>query len=224
MVAKARQFSREINAKLIWRQFTLAPVMHNVDRHSAGLITKILRDWSAGDATAVDRLTDAVYSELRRLAGAVLGAQAGTKTLQPTELVHELYFHLPGVRAIDWKTRADFLSMAARIMRNILVDHARKRHAAKRGGTAVPLDHTPHATDPAFDVDVLVLHQALDRFAESYPRHARVVELRYFGGLTAEETSDVLRAAGETASTRTVDRDWMFAKAWLQDAIGSEQL
>ena len=185
----------------------------------AHAITRLLREWSAGDADAIARLTDAVYGELRRLAGAILGARYGDQTLQPTELVHEFYFRLPGVREFDWKERAQFLAVAAKVMRNILVDHARKRNTLKRGGVAIPLDIVPLAGDRRLEISVLTIHEALERFAVEFPRHAAVVELRFFGGLTAEETSEVLRANGETASSRTVERDWTFAKAWLQGAI-----
>lgn len=186
-----------------------------------GIITQCLKDWRSGDEEALDRLTTAVYRELRRLAGAVMAGQAGYRTIQPTVLVHELYFQLPGVQHFDWQSRAQFLNVAAKMMRNILVDHARKRHAAKRGGGAAPVIAETKFDDSALSVDVLLVHEALDRFTGEYPRQARVVELRFFGGLSVEETSEVLTATGIESSRRTVERDWTFARAWLEDAIGA---
>ncbi len=112
------------------------------------------------------------------------------------------------------------MSVASKIMRNILVDYARKRRAAKRGGGLQRTDEQPAIRDAALDVDVLAVHEALDRFEVDYPRQSRVVELRFFGGLTAEETAEVLRATGIDSSLRTVERDWKFARAWLQNAVG----
>ena len=161
-----------------------------------------------------------VYGELRRLAGAVLSSRAGFQSFQPTELVHELYFRLPALQTLDWKGRAHFLNLAAQVMRRILIDCARKLHAAKRGGRPVTLStKSADGADPALGVDVLLVNMALERFAIDHPRQAFVLELRFFGGLTAEESSEVLRANGHEASTRTVERDWTFAKAWMQNAI-----
>jgi RNA polymerase sigma-70 factor (ECF subfamily) len=185
-----------------------------------GIITKCLKDWRNGDDDALDRLTTAVYRELRRLAGAVMAGQAGYRTIQPTALVHELYFQLPGVQHFDWQSRAQFLNVAAKMMRNILVDHARKRHAAKRGGGVAPVIAETKFDDSSLSVDVLLVHEALDRFIGEYPRQARVVELRFFGGLSVGETAEVLTATGIESSHRTVERDWTFARAWLEDAIG----
>jgi RNA polymerase sigma factor (TIGR02999 family) len=184
-----------------------------------GDITQCLRDWRDGDEQALDRLTAAVYRELRRLASVLFAAESGDRTLQPTALVHELYLQLPSVQHLDWQSRAQFLGVAARIMRNILVDHARKRHAAKRGGGVAPVIVDPQIEDPALKSDVLVINTALDRLGEHYPRQSRVVELRFFGGLTTEETCEVLTATGVECSQRTVERDWTFARAWLQNAI-----
>jgi RNA polymerase sigma factor (TIGR02999 family) len=185
-----------------------------------GDITRCLQDWRGGDEEALDRLTAAVYRELRRLASFLFAAESGGRTLQPTALVHELYLQLPSVQHLDWKSRAQFLSVAAKIMRNILVDHARKRHAAKRGGGVAPVIVDAPAEDPALKSDVLVINDALDRMSEHYPRQSQVVELRFFGGLTTEETCQVLSATGVECSLRTVERDWTFARAWLQNAIG----
>ena len=188
---------------------------------SPGIITRSLTDWRNGDEEALDRLTTAVYRELRRLAGAAMMGQRG-RTIQPTALVHELYFQLPGVQHFDWQNRAHFLNVAAKMMRNILASHARKRQAAKRGsGLIVSTVTDPQSQEAALSLNVLLVHQALDRFSDEYPRQARVVELRFFGGLSAEETHHVLTATGVESSLRTVERDWAFARAWLEDAIGS---
>ena len=185
-----------------------------------GDITRCLQDWRGGDEEALSRLTAAVYRELRRLASFLFASENGDRTLQPTALVHELYLQLPSVQHLDWRSRAQFLSVAARIMRNILVDHARKRHAAKRGGGTAAVIVDARAEDPALKSDVLVINAALDRLSEHYPRQSRVVELRFFGGLTTEETCQVLTATGTECSLRTVERDWTFARAWLQNDIG----
>jgi RNA polymerase sigma factor (TIGR02999 family) len=160
-----------------------------------------------------------VYAELRRLAAVFLRDEREGHTLQPTALVHELYFRLDGVRSIDWQCRAQFLAVAARIMRNILVDHARKRAAAKRGGG---VESTPLAWEPHSDaaVDIVLVDAALSRFSAQYPRQAQVVELRFFGGLTAEETVAAMNVDGGQITLRTVERDWRFSKAWLQNELG----
>jgi RNA polymerase sigma factor (TIGR02999 family) len=187
---------------------------------STGIITRSLIDWRNGNEEALDRLTTAVYGELRRLAGAALARQTGQRTIQPTALVHELYFKLPDVQHFDWQSKAHFLNVAAKMMRNILADHARKRLAAKRGGGIVVTIADAPFEDSAVSVDVLQVHEALDRLGSQYPRQARVVELRFFGGLSAEETLEVFLASGTESSLRTVERDWAFARAWLEDAIG----
>jgi RNA polymerase sigma factor (TIGR02999 family) len=190
------------------------------DEHAApGDITRSLQDWRGGDEDALSRLTAAVYRELRRLASSLFAAESGDRTLQPTALVHELYLQLPSVQHLDWQSRAQFLNVAAKMMRNILVDHARRRHAAKRGGGATPVIVDSLIEDPALKSDVLVINDALDRLSEHYPRQSRVVELRFFGGLTTEETCDVLSATGVECSQRTVERDWTFARAWLQNDL-----
>jgi RNA polymerase sigma factor (TIGR02999 family) len=144
----------------------------------------------------------------------------GDRTLQPTALVHELYLQLPSVQHLDWQSRAQFLRDAAKMMRRILVDHARKRQAAKRGGGALPVIVDLHAEDPALKSDVLVINDALDRMSMQFLRQSHVVELRFFGALTTEETREVLSVTGVECSQRTVERDWTFARAWLQNAIG----
>ncbi len=184
-----------------------------------GIITEHLRDWQEGDATALDHLTNAVYRELRRMASSILSGHAAQLTLQPTVLVNELYLQLPGVQRMEWQSRAHFLNAAAKMMRHILVDHARQRLAAKRGPGLQTVIADPQVNDPSLQIDVLLINECLERFAERHPRQARVVELRFFGGLTTLEISEVLSTGEEAVSTRTVERDWVFARAWLQRAI-----
>jgi len=182
-------------------------------------ITSCLVRWREGEDDALPQLTTLVYAELHRLAAVFFRQERGGHTLQPTALVHELYINLPAVRAIDWKCRAQFFSLAARMMRNILVDHARQRNADKRGaGVTVRLGD--EWEEAAYPPDIILVDAALGRFARKYPRQAQVVELRFFGGLTTEETAETMTATGEEVSLRTVERDWHFSKAWLQNELG----
>ena len=160
---------------------------------------------------------------MRRAAGALMNSET-ENTLQPTALVHELYFKLPGVREFDWKSRSQFLSVAANIVRHIIVDHARSRRAAKRGSGSggAPIVDTPF-DDPGMRIDVLLVEEALERFAAQHPRQAKVVELRFFGGLSVEEAAEVLSESGENVSPRTVERDWTFARAWLERHLGTRR-
>jgi len=152
-----------------------------------------------------------VYNELHRLASSYMRRERRNHTLQPTALLNEAYLRLLGQNRTDWRSRAQFFGVAAQFMRRILVDHARARVSAKRlGGAAEPLDEATVAA-PSRPPELLALDEALERLARVDPRKARVVELRYFGGLTVEETADVLEV-----SAITVMRDWSFAKAWLQ--------
>ena len=177
-------------------------------------ITELLAAWAAGDPRAADRLLPAVYDELRRQAARAMGRESDGNTLQPTALVHEAYLRLVDQRA-PWHNRAQFFGVAAQAMRRVLVDHARARHAAKRGGGAprITLDDAaaeqPGASDDSA-ADVLALHDALTRLAAMDPDQARLVELRYFAGLTIEET-----AAALGSSPATVKREWAVARAWL---------
>ena len=177
-----------------------------------GIITQCLREWRDGDEAALARLTDAVYRELRRLAGAVMSGQAAGRTLQPTVLVHELYFQLPGIRHFDWQSRAQFLGVAARLMRHVLVDHAREQCREKRGGGAhlLPLDEGL-AISPAKSAELVALDDALHDLARFDPRKAQVVELRYFGGVSVEEAAEAVGV-----HPNTVISDWSLAKAWLK--------
>ena len=176
-------------------------------------ITALLRDWSGGDREALERLMPVVYAELRRLAGAQLRAERRGHTLQPTALVAEAYLRLAEQRSVAWVNRGHFFRIAARIMRRILVDHARRRHAFKRD--AEPLRLAASGVEPIDRAPELVaLDSALNSLEAVDPQQARVVELRFFGGLTVEETAE---ATG--ISTATVKREWRSARAWLRREI-----
>ena len=174
-------------------------------------ITRLLKAWSSGDSAALARLAERVYPELRLMARRYMKNERHANTLQTTALVHEVYLRLVDVTTIDWRGRAQFFAMAAQMMRRILVDAARARGARKRGGSAltVNLDETALLTN-APDRSILDLDEALTAFSQLAPRQAKVVELRYFGGLNEEEIVSVLKI-----SARTARRDWDLAKAWL---------
>jgi RNA polymerase sigma factor (TIGR02999 family) len=181
---------------------------------SAGA-TQLLIDLAGGDERALEQMTPVVYEELRRLARHYLRRERPGHTLQPTALVHEVYFRLIDQRRVDWRNRAQFLGLAASMMRRILVNHARDRAAAKRGGGAekVSLRFADEPPERA-GVDVLALSLALDRLADIDARKGRVVELKFFGGLTTEEIGHVL-----DVSPATVEREWSFARAWLYQEL-----
>jgi RNA polymerase sigma factor (TIGR02999 family) len=182
-------------------------------------VTQLLIAWSNGDKAALDRMLPLVYEELRRLAAHYLSREREGHTLQPTALVHEAYLRLTDQRKADWKNRAQFLGLAAGMMRRILLNHARDRVAKKRGGGAqqvsLSLIESPSGRP---DVELIALEDALERLAALDPRKSRVVELKFFGGLTTEEIAEVL-----DVSAATVERDWTFARAWLYDAIEGEE-
>lgn len=174
-------------------------------------VTQLLNQWSEGDQAALDRLFPFVYDELRRLANAYLRRERPGHTLQSTALVHEAYLRLVGQREIRWQNRAHFFGIAAQVIRHILVDHARGRISAKRGGGAVNLSLDEGLAVPnKQDLDVVALDDALQGLAKIDPQQSRIVELRFFGGLSIEETAEVVGV-----STATVKRDWSVAKAWL---------
>jgi RNA polymerase sigma factor (TIGR02999 family) len=179
-------------------------------------VTRLLHAWREGNLAARDELMPLVYDELRRRAAAHLRRERGGHTLQPTALVHEAYLRMVDQRA-SWRNRSQFFGVAAEMMRRILVDRARARRAAKRSGqwARVTLDDAVAVTRSA-DVDVLDLDAALTRLAALDPRKSRIAELRFFGGLSLQETGDVLEV-----SVATVERDWQFARAWLYDALSS---
>lgn len=180
-----------------------------------GEVTQLLVRWNEGDSSARDALIPLVYEELRRVAKKNLAGQSSDHTLQPTALVHEAYLRLVSRKAANWQGRTHFFALAAQMMRQILVDHARKRAAAKRGGNAVSVlvDEASAVTrEPS--VDVLVLDNALTRLAELDPRQSQIVELRFFGGLSLEET-----ARSIDISPATAKREWSTARLWLYQAM-----
>jgi RNA polymerase sigma-70 factor, ECF subfamily len=173
-------------------------------------ITGLLVAWSQGDEAARGILLDAVYGELRRLARGYLQRERSGHSLPPTALVHEAYLKLVDQRRVHWQNRTQFFAIASHLMRRILVDHARSHTAQKRGaGDRVPLEDRDAAFEP-LTVDVVALDLALQRLEDLYPRQSRLVELRFFGGLTVDEIAAVLDVA-----PITVKRDWALAKAWL---------
>lgn len=178
-------------------------------------VSRLLADWSKEDPAARDALVAIVYKELRRLAHHYMQGERANHTLQTTALVNEAYLRLTDLTRMQWRDRAHFFAMAATLMRRILVDHARDRARDKRGGGVVftTLQDERVATPPG--IDALALDEALDRLAAIDPLHARIVELRYFAGLTIEETSEALRI-----SPATVKREWTWARAWLYHKLG----
>jgi len=173
-------------------------------------VTRLLDAWSGGDPQALDRLMPLVVGDLRQVAAKYLASEDAGHTLQPTALVNEVYMRLAGRRTVRWENRAQFFAVAAGIMRRILVDHARRRKRAKHGHglLRVPLDE--EIPLPEDDVDLVALDAALDRLEAIDPRQSRVVELRYFAGLTIEETASVMEC-----SPMTVKREWRTARLWL---------
>jgi RNA polymerase sigma-70 factor, ECF subfamily len=177
-------------------------------------ITEILARWRSGDPSAFENLIERIYGQLRALADNALGKDWGSKSLQPTELVHEAYLKLMGAQAVDWKSRAHFFGVASRVMRQVLVDRARKRSAQKRGGPAMIsiVSGVVDAPDRSAEfVDLIGLDLALTELSKQDDALSRLVELRFFSGMTVEETAEVLGV-----SARTVKRDWLLAKAWLK--------
>ena len=176
-------------------------------------ITRLLIAWSDGRREALDDLMPIVYAHLRRLAGGYMRREPAGHPLQPTALVHEAYVRLIDQKQVKWRNRAHFFGVAAGMMRRILVDNARRRRAEKRGGgwERVTLSGDEVAANGQAELDVLSLHEALERLAEFDSQQERIVELRYFGGLTIEETSEVVGI-----SPATVVREWTIAKAWLR--------
>ncbi len=175
-------------------------------------ITQLLEQWSEGDEGALNRLMPLVYDELHRLAAAYLRRERREHTLQPTALVNEAYLKLIDQRHAHWRNRAQFFGVAAQLMRRILVDHARAHRARKRGGDRFLVsigNGRSFGSQP--DADLLTIHDLLNRLAEIDPEQGRIVELRFFGGLTINETAEVMRV-----SHTTIEREWKLAKAWLK--------
>jgi RNA polymerase sigma-70 factor, ECF subfamily len=179
-------------------------------------ITRLLEEWRSGDDAAFERVMPLIYDELRRSARFHLQFQQPGQTIdRPTALVHEFYLRTALLRHVDWRNRGQFIATAAKVMRNLLIDHARKRKAEKRRVPDAGDLSAALATFQEPDLDALEVHLALEKLSAEFPRHADVVELMFFGGLNAEEVSDVMSACGTVVSKRTVERDWRFARAWL---------
>jgi RNA polymerase sigma factor (TIGR02999 family) len=175
-------------------------------------VTRLLQELSDGVHGAADALAPIVYDELHQLASALMRRERPDRTLQPTMLVHDAYLRLVGQRETTWQNRSHFYGVAAQAMRRLLVDHARRRDAAKRdGGERITLDEALLASDTGRPLELLALDAALERLAAQHARSARLVELRFFAGLEAEQAADVLGISRATAT-----RDWTFARAFLQ--------
>jgi RNA polymerase sigma factor (TIGR02999 family) len=188
------------------------------DSSEHGAATALLIASGSGDASARDRMLPLIYDELRNLAASYLRRERAGHTLQPTALVHEAYMRMIDQRQVDWSNRAQFVGLAAVMMRRILVNHARDRIAAKRGGSAERVPLTIVAAEiGAPEIDLLGLHDALERLTALDPRKGQIVELKFFGGLTMDE---IARVVG--VSRATVEREWTFARAWLYRAVSGD--
>ena len=178
-------------------------------------VTQLLLDWSNGDQGSLDKLLPVVYQELRRLAQYHLQPERSDHTLQATALVHEAYLKLIDAKSVAWQNRAHFFAVAARVMRHILVDMARQRRAQKRGsGQKLPLEEAFSLPGEQEDVNLVALDEALNKLAEIDSQQSRIIELRYFGGLSTEETAEALGV-----SPTTIKREWRVARAWLKREI-----
>jgi len=181
-------------------------------------VTVLLRAWRDGDQKAFHRLASLIYDDLVRMAKHHMRNERSGNTLQTTALVNEAYLRLVDVRNDGWRDRAQFFALSAQVMRRILVDAARARASGKRNaGLRVNVDDVA-VLSPEPDPSILALHEALEEFSKVAPRQAKVVELRYFGGLSVEDIGEVMKI-----STRTVDRDWEFARAWLKREINGQR-
>lgn len=182
-------------------------------------ITEQLIAWGNGDATALDKLIPVVYQELRRMADQYLRREDLSHSLQPTALVHEAYLRLIDQTKVQWQSRAHFFGVAAQMMRRILIDHAKTKHRLKRGGGAIKVsfDENVNVSEERA-TELIALDDALEELAQMDERKSRIVELRYFGGLSVDETAEVLGV-----SNKTVMRDWNFAKAWLYQQLTETQ-
>lgn len=192
---------------------------HDPDAVQPERISQLLADWANRDPNARARLVTLVHGELRRLAHHYMRGERAGHTLQTTALINELYLRLAGIDGMQWRDRAHFFAMAATLMRRVLVDYARQRGREKRGGGISVTSLDEHAVAPASGVDVIALDEALERLAAVDPQQSRVVELRFFAGLSVQETAEALRI-----SPATVKRDWATAKLWLYNQLrGDEQ-
>ena len=177
-------------------------------------VSRLLVDWGNGDQAALDELIPLVYDELRRLAGRYMRRESQGHTLQTSALVNEAYLRLVDQRSVQWQNRAHFFGVAAQLMRRILVDHARSRSRAKRGGRALMVSLDEQAVISKEVAEVIAVDVALKNLAEMDPRKSQIVEMKFFGGLTTEEVAEVLNV-----TSRTVEREWRKAKAWLNRAL-----
>jgi len=186
---------------------------------TSGNVTQLLMEWRNGDRQALDALIPIVYDELRAIARRYMNRERSGHTLQTAALINEAYLRLVDKQDIAWQNRTHFFAISARIMRNLLVDHARARQVEKRGGGAVQvsLNEAIAGSEPEMTVDMLALDEALTRLAEFDERKARIVELRFFGGLSADETAEAL-----DLSEITIKREWLKAKAWLFRELGGD--
>jgi RNA polymerase sigma-70 factor (ECF subfamily) len=189
-------------------------------RESPGDVTVLLARMSSGQRDALEQLLPLVYHELRRLAARYMQDERPGHTLQPTALVHEAYLRLTNQDRANWQNRAQFMGVAGQLMRRILVDHARKRCAAKRGGSLLTLDESAskQLADVSRPEEILAVHLTLERLERLDPQQGKLVELRYFAGLSAEETAEAMGL-----SLRTVEREWTTAKAWLRSQLAEGQ-
>jgi RNA polymerase sigma factor (TIGR02999 family) len=187
---------------------------------STGEVTRLLQDWSVGNREALDKLLPLVYNELRRLAHSYLTHERPEHTLQTTALVHEAYLKLIDQHSVNWQNRAQFFAISAQAMRRILLDNARRRIAIKRGsgGPKLSLDEAATVSGETANESLLALDMALQELEKLDAEQSRIVELRYFGGLTIEETAEVLKS-----SPATVKREWTMARAWLYQAMSGSR-
>jgi RNA polymerase sigma factor (TIGR02999 family) len=213
----------------VWLRMALATAYHVPDREAAmerdvpaGEVTQLLLRWRAGDEAALASLMPLVYEELRSLARHHLSRERGSHTLQRTALVHEAFLRMVDQTRVDWQSRSQFLAVASQMMRRVLVDHARRRTAGKRGGGAARVDldavlasedgdAAGVSTTPESDIDFEAVHQALERLEALDPEQGKLVELRFFGGLNIQEAAEVMGFSPATAK-----REWAVARAWLQ--------
>jgi RNA polymerase sigma-70 factor (ECF subfamily) len=177
-------------------------------------LTLLLQQWSSGDSAALDRLMPLIYSELKSLAGRALSGERSNHTLQTTALVNEAYLRIAGQKRTEWVNREHFVAIAAQAMRRVLVDHARRRQATKRPTSSESISIDEIDLPGAENVDIVMLDFALEQLAKIKPRQAQVVELRFFGGLSLEETAATL-----DVTSSTITRDWRMAQAWLKRAL-----
>lgn len=195
-------------------------------------VTRWLQKWRAGDEHALDELTTLVYEDLHHIARNYLRGERSDHTLQATALVHEAYLQLHGLQHVEWKNRAQFIAVVANVMRHVLVDHARRHAAQKRGGDGedpaikLPLSRAERVVENA-GVDLIELNDALEKLAaqsEKSKRKAKVVELFYFGGLSVAEIAEVISAEGDAVKPATIEKDLKNARAWLYKVLGNDQV